>query len=122
MDGAGIFSIGPSLFFKGFLGSNYKKNHDTNGLETKIFVEYFYKPFEKILHSTFSTIAEKNLPEITNFKVDDPPKIAGRYTCVFLYFNTIFLIFLQRNIVIYTNNFFLKSSFDSPLLEQAPHL
>ena len=73
MDGAGIFSIGPSLFFKGFLGSNYKKNHDTNGLETKIFVEYFYKPFEKILHSTFSTIAEKNLPEITNFKFENNP-------------------------------------------------
>ena len=47
---------------------------------------------------------------MNNIQVDDPPKIAGRYTCVFLYFNTIFSI-LQRNIVIYTDNFFLIISF-----------
>ena len=73
MDGAGIFSLWPSIFFKGFLGSNCKKNHNPNGLETKIFVEYFSNPFEKILHSTFSTIANKNLPEISNSKYASNP-------------------------------------------------
>lgn len=70
MDGAGVFEIDPAIFFNGVLGCNYKKNHEANGLESKIFMEYIYKPFEKILHTTFSTIAEKNLPEITNSKYE----------------------------------------------------
>ena len=75
-EGAGMFSVNPALFYKGFLNSQLKKNHDPNGLEQKIFFDYIYKPFEKILYKTFSNETGITLPEITDAKYECNPQFA----------------------------------------------
>lgn len=72
-EGAGMISVNPSLFYKGFLNSQLKKNHEPNSLEQKIFTEYIYKPFAKILHDTFSAEAAASLPDITDAKYECNP-------------------------------------------------
>ena len=76
-EGAGIFAVDPVLFYKGFLNSQLKKNHEPNGLEQKIFIEHIYKPFEKLLYSTFSNAAGNPLPEITNAKYECNPQFSS---------------------------------------------
>lgn len=76
-EGAGIFTTDPALFYKGFLNSQLKKNREPNGLEQKIFIEHIYKPFEKLLYSTFSNAAGNPLPEITNAKYECNPQFTS---------------------------------------------
>jgi len=80
-EGTGMMCVNPCLFFNGFLGGSIKNNsypnsRDLNGLEQKIFTEYIYKPFAKILHTTFSSEAGVTLPEITDEKYDCNPQFA----------------------------------------------
>ncbi len=75
-EGAGMFSVNPALFYKGFLNSQIKIKHDLNGLEQKIFIEHIYKPFEKILYTTFSNEAAAPLPQITDAKYECNPQFA----------------------------------------------
>ena len=80
-EGTGMLCVNPCLFFNGFLGGSIKNNsypnsRDLNGLEQKIFTEYIYKPFAKILHTTFSSEAGVTLPEITDEKYDCNPQFA----------------------------------------------
>ena len=76
-----MLCVNPCLFFNGFLGGSIKNNsypnsRDLNGLEQKIFTEYIYKPFAKILHTTFSAEAGVSLPEITDEKYGCNPQFA----------------------------------------------
>lgn len=85
MNCEGIFEMDGQIFFKGFMGSNPKKNRDLNGLEQNVFTNYIYKPIEKIIHKEFSNVAHKELPEITEqefnnnssflFKYNDPTQM-----------------------------------------------
>ena len=80
-EGSGMLCVNPCLFFNGFLGGSIKNNsypnsRDLNGLEQKIFTEYIYKPFAKILHTTFSAEAGVSLPEITDEKYGCNPQFA----------------------------------------------
>lgn len=80
-EGTGMMCVNPCLFFNGFLGgsiknNSYPNNRDLNGLEQKIFTEYIYKPFAKILHTTFSAEAGVSLPEITDEKYGCNPQFA----------------------------------------------
>lgn len=80
-EGIGMFCVNPCLFFNGFLGGSIKNNsypnsRDLNGLEQKIFTEYIYKPFAKLLHDTFSAESGASFPEITDEKYDCNPQFA----------------------------------------------
>lgn len=84
-EGTGMFCVNPCLFFNGFLGGSIKNNsypnsRDLNGFEQKIFTEYIYKPFAKILHDTFSAEAGASLSEITDEKYDCNPQFAYNVT------------------------------------------
>ena len=76
-DGAGILTVDPALFYKGFLNSQLKKNHEPNGLEQKIFLNCIYKPFEIILHETFSDEVGSTLPEISDVKYECNPQFTS---------------------------------------------
>lgn len=76
-EGAGILTVDPALFYKGFLDSQLKKNHDPNGLEQKIFLNCIYKPFEIILHETFSDEVGSTLPEISDVKYECNPQFTS---------------------------------------------
>ena len=75
-EGAGMLSLDPALFYEGFFNNPIKKNRIPNGFEQKIFFNYIYKPFEKLLYETFSTKAGKSLPEITAAKYESNPIFA----------------------------------------------
>lgn len=53
-EGAGMLSLDPALFYEGFFNHPIKKNRNPNGFEQKVFFNYIYKPFEKILYETYS--------------------------------------------------------------------
>ena len=76
-EGAGILAVDPALFYKGFLNSQLKKNHEPNGLEQKIFLNCIYKPFEIILHETFSDEVGSTLPEISDVKYECNPQFTS---------------------------------------------
>ena len=62
-EGTGMFCVNPCLFFNGFLcgsikNNSYPNSRDLNGLEQKIFTEYIYNPFAKILHESGALFIE----------------------------------------------------------------
>lgn len=75
-EGAGMLSLDPALFYEGFFNHPIKKNRIPNGFEQKVFFNYIYKPFEKILYETYSTKAGAPLPEIIAAKCESNPVFA----------------------------------------------
>ena len=68
MGGAGALQLDAEVFLEGILGNAKEKRQKLNGLETRIFMGYFFKPFAKILQAHFSKLAEKVLPDFSNQK------------------------------------------------------
>lgn len=73
--GYGIFQMDSKVFFSGFMDSGEDKKRELNVFEQKIFFDYLYKPFEKILFVQFGKIAEIKLELPKKHKISNNPKV-----------------------------------------------